>query len=449
MSVKPESLPSPLIDNDYNREIHERVRMAESLQWRGSMRIRKIQLELLKRLCTHARQYSPFYRQRLADVDIEGLNWSSFRDVPLLTRQELRDQGQAIDCTEVPEHHGKISVLRTSGSTGSPVEVRSTESLGMLRQANALRDHLWHGRDASKTMAGIRWRADDEAMAPDGWELEDWGAPHNQFYKTGAAFFLNSVSDIEDQRDWWLRRDPHYLISHPSNLRALLLLMQRGDGRPQQIEQLRTVGEQLSDDLRGLARELLDVKLVDSYSCQELGYIAMQCPQATHYHVLSDSVVVEVVRADGKPCAVGEMGQVLVTSLHNQVTPLIRYAIGDMAIPGDDCACGRGLPVLKQIAGRVRNMLLLPNGSSRWPNFGFRRFLAIADIDQFQIVQTAIDAVEFRAVVNKPLDKTQENAIADVLNEHLGFDFKVGFAYPQSIPRSASGKYEDFVSLID
>ncbi len=449
MTAKPQRLPSPVVESDYNQEIYNRVATAESMQWRGAARIRRIQMEQLRRLCSHAKQYSPFYRTRLANLDTENLDWTAFREIPLLTRQELREQGLAIDCEEVPEFHGKISALTTSGSTGSPVEVRSSESLTMLWQANALRDHLWHARDASKSMGAIRWRPDSEAMAPEGWTLEDWGAPHNQFYQTGEAFFLNSVSRISEQLNWWLSKDPHYLISHPSNLRALLMLMKSTGRRPQRILQVRTVGEQISDDLRALTKEVLNVKLVDFYSCQELGYIALQCPEYEHYHVVSDSVLVEVLREDGKQCQVGETGHVVVTSLYNHITPLIRYAIGDMAVVGDKCACGMGLPVLSQITGRVRNMLRLHDGSIRWPNFGFRRILEIAELEQFQIVQTDYDAIQFNAVVKMPLSRSQEVAIAEVLNKHLGFDFRVSFKYPDAIPRGASGKYEDFVSLLD
>ena len=252
-------------------------------------------------------------------------------------------------------------------------------------------------------MAGIRWRKDNEAMAPDGWVLESWGPPHDQYYETGHAFVLNSSSAVSEQLQWLAKVNPHYLISHPSNLRAML--MQAGDtmSRLTNLQQLRTVGEQVAPELRAMARELTGRSLVDSYTSQELGYIALQCPLYEHYHMLSDSVLVEVVREDGTACEVGETGRVLVTSLHNYVTPLIRYEVGDMAQLGAPCSCGRGLPVLSRIQGRVRNMLRLPDGSLHWPNFGFRRMMEVADLQQFQIVQTALHALEFRAVVNAPL----------------------------------------------
>ena len=81
------------------------------------------------------------------------------------------------------------------------------------------------------------------------------------------------------------------------------------------------------------------------YSCEEAGYIALQCPQAEHYHCQSESVLVEVLDDEGRPCTPGQVGKVVLTALHNFAMPLIRYENQDYAEVGPPCACGRGLPV--------------------------------------------------------------------------------------------------------
>ena len=88
------------------------------------------------------------------------------------------------------------------------------------------------------------------------------------------------------------------------------------------------------------------------YTCQEAGYLALQCPDYPHFHVQSENVLLEVVDDVGQPCGPGEVGRVLITSLNNFATPLIRYELGDYAEVGAPCPCGRGLPVLKRIMGR-------------------------------------------------------------------------------------------------
>jgi phenylacetate-CoA ligase len=198
-----------------------------------------------------------------------------------------------------------------------------------------------------------------------------------------------------------------------------------------------------------VTREVLATPLVDFYSSQELGYMALQCPESEHYHVLSDSVVLEVVDEQGQPCPPGEPGRVLLTSLHNYATPLIRYDIDDRAVLGERCGCGRGLPVLKQVLGRSRNMISLPDGGSKWPNLGFRAMMDVADIQQFQVVQRRLERLELKLVLSEPLLADQERQLKEVLRRYLEFPFEVEITYHAHIPRAASGKYEDFLNLVE
>ena len=449
MHARPAQLPAPLIDTADNHRLHELVARCELAQWRSPSRIRQQQLKSLRSLLSYAKKHSPFYQQRLAELDVKAISWGDFQKVPLLTREQLRSSSSKLDCKTVPDDHGSIKSTMTSGSTASPVEIRMTDQVAMRWSCNALRYHLWHGRDATLTMSAIRWQAENKAMAPNGLAFDSWGKPHDQFYKTGNSCFLNSSSTITDQLDWLRQQNPHYLITHPSNLRTLLIEIAKQGVKLDKLRQLRTVGEQVSSELRELAQEILRVPLVDTYSSQEIGYIALQCPQHHHFHALSDSVLVEILDAEGEPCDPGQLGRVVVTSFTNLATPLIRYEVGDIASFGSTCNCGRGLPVLKQLAGRVRNMLRLPDGNLHWPNFGFRKIMDVAEIQQFQLVQTALDTIEFRAVLNETLSPDQEETVRQILNDHLGHPFAIIFNYPEEIHRSKSGKYEDFLSLIE
>lgn len=187
---------------------------------------------------------------------------------------------------------------------------------------------------------------------------------------------------------------------------------------------------------------------MDVYSTQEVGYIALQCPLYEHYHAQEETVMVEVLNDDGKPCSAGEIGRVVVTPLHNYATPLIRYDIGDYAEVGPPCPCGRGLTVLKRIMGRVRNMIRLPDGEQYWPIIHHDEIMNAAPIKQFRIIQRTIDTIEFDIVANTSLTSTQEQLLIDLLQTHLRFPFEIQLNYKQVIPRNSAGKFEDFMSLI-
>jgi phenylacetate-CoA ligase len=130
------------------------------------------------------------------------------------------------------------------------------------------------------------------------------------------------------------------------------------------LSQVSTLSEIVDPVLRDDCAQAWGAAVCDVYSCEELGMIAIQCPEHPHYHVQSESVFVEVLNERGEACAPGETGRVVATDLHNFALPLVRYEVGDYAEVGAACPCGRGLPVLSRIMGRQRNMLTLPSGDT-------------------------------------------------------------------------------------
>ena len=139
----------------------------------------------------------------------------------------------------------------------------------------------------------------------------------------------------------------------------------------------------------------------------------------------------------------------MVTPLHNFATPLIRYANGDYAEVGEPCDCGRGLPVLKRILGRVRNMLTLPDGRRIWPRLSETRYEEVAPIRQFQFVQKSRSRLEARLVADRPLTAAEEEQTRRPRpRPYRPPGFELAFCYHDRIARSAGGKFEDFRSEI-
>jgi phenylacetate-CoA ligase len=217
--------------------------------------------------------------------------------------------------------------------------------------------------------------------------------------------------------------------------------------------QLRTIGETLTDEQRQLFHKAWGVKTVDCYTCEESGYIALQCPEHEHYHVQSENVIVEIVDDNGKPCAVGEPGRVLITSLQNFATPLIRYELGDLAEWGEPCDCGRTLPVIKKIHGRKRSRLTLPDGRSEFPYLGEHgEILALIgrSPDEIQYVQTTVNDVLVRLKISPALNKDEEALIAAKVVENFGYAFNISFEHhDKPLPRNRRGKFEYFVNQVN
>jgi phenylacetate-CoA ligase len=255
-------------------------------------------------------------------------------------------------------------------------------------------------------------------------------------------------NSVEVQLRWLEEQQPDYLQTFPSNLAELARLALARDTRLARLREAWTVGEIVTPELRALCRDAWGVKVVDAYTTEEVGYLGLQCPDHEHYHVQSEFIAVEVIDTRGKPCRPGQVGPVVVTPLHNFAMPLVRYVLGDYAEAGPACACGRGLPVLSRIMGRVRNMLVTASGQLYWPSFGTRRLTDIAPVLQHQLVQKDFDLIEVRLVTARILSPEEEQAIRRRILSRLPAPFEIRFVYLNEISRSASGKFEDFMSEV-
>jgi len=387
-------------------------------------------------LRAHARNTVPHY----SDLPAWDDAWSA---LPVLERPTVQAAGSRLRSAATPKAHGTWQIVRTSGSTGQPVEVEKTAYTGVLTKALMLREHLWHRRDFARRLAAIRVAKQvPEAQRLPGIEGAGWGAETAMLEMDGRGALLDLAVPLGDQCAWLAQQAPAYLLTYPSNLKALL-----GHGLEPWpgLVHVKTLGEMVDDELRLRCRTQLGVPLIDEYSAQEIGSIAIQCPDAPHYHVQAEAVCVEVLRTDGSACAPGEIGRVVVTPLAEYRTPLLRYALGDYAEVGAPCACGRGLPVLTRILGRVRNMIALPDGGWRWPLPGDGRYHEIAPVRQYQFVQKSRTRFEARLVCARRPSADEERALANWMRERLGHPFDIDFVYVDAIPRHASGKYEDFI----
>ena len=313
--------------------------------------------------------------------------------------------------------------------------------------AFTLRDHRWHNRDLSGVFATIRHSPEEACQAPHGFKQAGWGNTTSGLYNTGNSIRLDSGCTSSEQLDWLMRNKPDYLMTYPSNLASLITSSLDRKIFPSGLKKVLTFGELLPEYLRHFLREAWNVELIDMYSCQEAGTLALQCPEHEHYHVQSENVLLEVLDENNEPCKPGETGKVVVSSLHNYASPLIRYEVGDYAELGEPCPCGRGLTVLKRIYGRARNMLTYPDGNTAWPFLGGAGYYKeVAPIRQFQVIQNQPDSLEFHLVVTPELSQDQQIKLTKRLHETLRYPFNISYHYHDEIKRSAGGKYEDFVS---
>ncbi len=427
------------------------LQQLDESQWWSPEDLRRQQLRQADALLAHAYRTVPFHRDRLAQAGFvpgRGLSEEVWSRIPVLTRADLQEAGDKLFSPEIPERHGKTYDISSSGSTGRPVKAKGTRLVQFVWDAMTLREHLWQRRDFSGTLAAIRSLPNGAADYPRGAGSRFWGRSTKGVFETGPAVMLHIGSKIEDQAEWLQRQDPDYLLTYPSALRELLIYCQRKSLRLPKLRQVRTLSELLNPEIRDLCREVWGLEIADLYSTQECGYLAFQCPEAGSYHVQSETVLLEVLDDSGNPCPPGTVGNVVVTPLHNFAMPMLRYAVGDLAEVGEPCACGRGLPVLKRILGRVRNVLVYPDGRKAWALLGDMYYTEIPQIRQFQIVQRTVQDIEIKIVAERSLTTAEEEKVRGWFLKRSGHPFNVALTYHDEIPRGPSGKFEDFRSEV-
>lgn len=425
----------------------------ERSQWLSPHELLVNQMQQVGQVLSHAYRRVPFYRSRLDPLRLSErrhLEFEDWRAIPVLKREELQKHYADLCASDIPVEHQPAKAIVTSGSTGRPVQVLVTDVTRRMWKAITLRDHLWHRRDMSGRQAVIR--SLNVEGAADGLELPNWGSAVAAVFRTGPSFMLDVHASIEEQATWLERVRPTCLLTYPSNALALAKYFRRNHLSLESLNEVRTLGEVVEQEVRIACRDAWGVKVADMYSAQEVGYLALQCPLSDHYHVQSESVLVEVLNDNGTATPPGSVGRVVVTSLHNFATPLIRYEIGDYAEVGTPCECGRGLPVLSRILGRSRNMAVAPDGTRRWPALeltGGPELQELPPVEQFQLIQLTRETGELRLVVTRPLTSDEEMLVQAWTIQALGFPLDLKLTYLSEIPRSPSGKFEDFRCDID
>ncbi len=409
-----------------------------------------LQHQQLAVLLQHARSTVPFYRDRLKDFDADPekvLEPALWKTIPILERRDIQDAANTLLSERIPKDHQPLNKIQTSGSTGTPITAYGTPVTRLFWRAFTLRDHLWHDRDLSLEFVAIR----PEGRLEPGQSLSarGWGAATDCAFQTGDSALLTVRTDIQDQVDWLVTRNPHYLLSLPTNIIELAKHFRDSGKRLPELREIRTYGEVARPEVREICREVFNVAVTDMYSCQEVGYIALQCPQHSHYHIQSESLLVEILDEQGNECSPGETGRVVITTLHNFAMPLIRYALGDYARVGEACDCGRGLPVISEVLGRERNMVRLPDGRTHYPSFPAEMWMNTGPIRQLQLVQTGINRIRARLCCDRPLKDPEHKAFVAMLQKRLDYPFTIEIDYLEQIERGKNGKFEDFVSELD
>jgi phenylacetate-CoA ligase len=315
------------------------------------------QFDLLQRHLGYIQQASPYYRELLAGAGFEPRGFYSLdqlAQLPLTDKCDLAARN--LDFLAVAETQ-VVDICQTSGTTGEPVTIWQTEK-DLQR--------LTRNEELAFFAAGIS-REDRVLIC----------AALDRCFMAGLAYFLGlrkigatAIRAGSGQpaltAELIMNQRPNVLVGVPSMLLAISRRLQRSGIDPATlgVDKLICIGEPIrSADLTlsplgKMLSESWSAQVLGTYASTEMATAFADCTAGCGGHLLPELMLVEILDEHGAPVASGNSGEVVVTPLGIEGTPLLRYRTGDIArLHLEPCACGRKTPRLGPILGRRAQML--------------------------------------------------------------------------------------------
>lgn len=358
--------------------------------------LRAYQESQLSQLIAHARATVPYYRHRLDGLfrSDGSIDWSRWHDLPVLTRSDLRDHGAELCTSAPPTGHGEIRDSMTSGSSGTPVHLR--QNLLFLQATNVAgrRFALWAGITPEMTFATLAAyfpRHLDEAV-----NVHELPA-QSTLPGRGRRLVVRRTLPPAALLDLLAAEGVEALGGNVN----LIEIMARENARRAQPVRLAAVmfyGVQVHEAQIRTIADSFGARCFDTYSAEETGRIASQCAPGSAYHINAEQMLVEVVDSSNRSVAPGQEGRILVTPFLLTAQPLIRYELGDLAVAGEACSCGRSLPTIARLTGRQDPLFLDAGGRAIFPHFDHELIIEALHCQAYQLAQTAPLAVVVRYI---------------------------------------------------
>lgn len=311
-----------------------------------------------QQIVRQAYERSPFYREyysvagfKLEDIGKPG--W--FERLPILTKEHLREH---FDRIFMPGARKFAKVSRTGGSTGTPTKVgydgRIPEEVYSWRQQEWFGVHPWdHHAYVWRDTRGTKIARFKNALM---W----WPTKH---LKLDATFITDAA--IEAFLSKYNRLKPRLLYGYVGAITQLAQYVVDHQKRVHIPKFVWVTSAPLSAIQRDLISRAFTAPVCDQYGSCELRGIAQQCPELKGLHVNVEHVYIEFVDENNRPVPKGEYGRTLVTNLEDTVFPLIRYENNDRGRwLTEPCSCGRSLPCIDSVKGRVSESFVLPSGKT-------------------------------------------------------------------------------------
>ena len=364
--------------------------------------------------------------------------------LPLLTKEIIADNTDRIIAENIDRK--ELSRDATGGSTGMPLVFYRDKECFLKRRAQELFFDKWIGYDIGDKVAFFVARA-HHPKGKEGIKRKIRNATGERLiafdpYRIDENYMGKFLSIMRKFR-------PKIIKCFPNSLYIFAEFLKKNgvdDIRPEAIS---CTGETLHEHQRKLFEDIFQCPVFEKYASFEVGVAACECEKHNGLHIFPDGVFFEFLNHNEEPAKPGELANIIVTDLFNYGFPLVRYKIGDVCIyTKDQCPCGSPLPLMKQVFGRDRDILIDEKGNPK-PGYLFVEVFNKNHLPGiFQVIQETTKNVTVKVVKSGRFTSSHEKLIFENLKKLLGDKIEVKITYVDKIHREASGKYRYVHSMI-
>ncbi len=418
-------------------ELEQGYKVRESFDGNAWSEYQKAQL---KRVLAVAARQVPYYQRTWSNAQMQAALQGELTPLPLLEKEPLRQNPLEFIRQDLQNHHRWT--FYTSGSTGTPIatcwtaeEIRDTLAVREVRSAN------WAGvsfRLPRATFSGRMVEPDPESKGPyyrfNTVEKQVYFSPFH-LRPENAHFYVEALKRHKIQ---WMTG---YAVSY---FLLAKFILEKGLEVPP-IKAIITTSEKLTPEMRKVILEALHCPVYEEYSTVENSLFASECEHG-RLHISPDVGIVEILRRDGSACNPGETGEVVTTSFRT-FQPMVRYRLGDLATwDSETCPCGRAMPVIKEVVGRIEDVVVGPDGRQMVRFHGI--FVNQPNVIEGQIIQEAIDHIHVKVIPSKGYGPGDTLDIINRIQQRLSKAVRVTVEEVNEIPRTQAGKFKAVISKL-
>ncbi|MDD4018782.1 MAG: hypothetical protein PHV28_12665 [Kiritimatiellae bacterium] len=420
-------------------EMHEVAMLLDQYGTGSTDWIPSFQQEKLGALIEYAIRHCPYYQRVFAYHNIRGL--SEWTKIPCLTKALIRENYRELvsNCVNQIRH----GICNTGGSTGEPLEFRSTALCSFIDIAHQKFQFKLMGYRPGDLVVCFDGVSVPSAVRKRGRFWLDFGkhAPYGSRHYSALYFndenALNYIQDIQRTRPTILRGYPSFLSELADYCEKHALRMPHG------IKGVELTSEVAYAFQVETIKKIFDCPVYFQYGHSETCVFAYTIDDTYEYFCSPVYGLIEVLDDDQRPVAIGEIGHVVATGFYNRAMPFIRYDTGDMAVYG---GVRNGAVVLQKVMGRTQDYVLGPN-RQKTPITGIvfgLHYKAFRNIVKWQIEQNVPGEVLFTIRKGEEYSIRDEREIVEIFKKQA--NVHASFRYVEDFDgRTPHGKFRFFI----